>query len=97
MAIRAEHLNFLYGEGTVYEQYALKDVNFEIEDGQFIGLIGHTGSGKSTLIQHLNGLLRASSGALYYNGENIYQDGYCLLYTSPSPRDTERSRMPSSA
>ena len=42
MAIRAEHLNFLYGEGTVYEQYALKDVNFEIEDGQFIGLIGHT-------------------------------------------------------
>ena len=76
MAIRAEHLNFLYGEGTVYEQYALKDVNFEIEDGQFIGLIGHTGSGKSTLIQHLNGLLRASSGALYYNGENIYQDGY---------------------
>ena len=49
---------------------------FEIEDGQFIGLIGHTGSGKSTLIQHLNGLLRASSGAIYYNGENIYQDGY---------------------
>ena len=59
MAIRAEHLNFLYGEGTVYEQYALKDVNFEIEDGQFIGLIGHTGSGKSTLIQHFK---RTSAG-----------------------------------
>ena len=76
MAIRAEHLNYLYGAGTVYEQYALKDVSFQIEDGEFIGLIGHTGSGKSTLIQHLNGLLRAESGALYYNNENIYQEGY---------------------
>ncbi len=76
MAIRAEHLNYLYGAGTVYEQYALKDVSFEIPDGEFVGLIGHTGSGKSTLIQHLNGLLRAADGALYYNGENIYQDGY---------------------
>ena len=73
MSIRAEHLNHIYGEGTAFEQYALKDVSFEIEDGQFIGLIGHTGSGKSTLIQHLNGLLRANSGAIYYNGENIYQ------------------------
>ena len=52
------------------------DVNFEIKDGEFVGIIGHTGSGKSTLIQHLNGLIRASSGALYYNGENIYEDGY---------------------
>lgn len=76
MAIRAEHLNYLYGAGTVYEQYALKDVSFQIQDGEFIGLIGHTGSGKSTLIQHLNGLLRAESGALYYNEENIYQEGY---------------------
>lgn len=76
MAIRAEHLNYLYGAGTVYEQYALKDVSFQIQDGEFIGLIGHTGSGKSTLIQHLNGLLRAASGTLYYNEENIYQDGY---------------------
>ena len=64
MSIRAEHINYLYGEGTAFEQYALKDVSFEIEDGQFIGLIGHTGSGKSTLIQHLNGLLRASSGTI---------------------------------
>lgn len=76
MSIKAENLNYIYGEGTAFEQYALKNVSFEIEDGQFIGLIGHTGSGKSTLIQHLNGLLRASSGSLYYNGENIYQDGY---------------------
>ena len=71
-----EHLNYIYGEGTAFSQYALKDVNFTIEDGEFVGLIGHTGSGKSTLIQHLNGLLRASSGAVYYNGENIYSDGY---------------------
>ena len=76
MSIRAEHLNHIYGEGTVYEQYALRDVNFEIQDGEFVGLIGHTGSGKSTLIQHLNGLLKASSGAIYYNGENIYGEGY---------------------
>ncbi|WP_432627845.1 energy-coupling factor transporter ATPase [Brotaphodocola sp.] len=76
MSIRAEHLNHIYGEGTVYEQYALRDVNFEIQDGEFVGLIGHTGSGKSTLIQHLNGLLKASSGAIYYNGENIYSEGY---------------------
>ena len=76
MSIRAEHLNHIYGDGTVYEQYALRDVNFEIQDGEFVGLIGHTGSGKSTLIQHLNGLLKASSGAIYYNGENIYGEGY---------------------
>lgn len=45
MSIRAEHLNHIYGDGTVYEQYALRDVNFEIQDGEFVGLIGHTGSG----------------------------------------------------
>ena len=51
MSIKAEHLTYKYGDGTAFEQYALKDVNFEIPDGQFVGLIGHTGSGKSTLIQ----------------------------------------------
>ncbi len=76
MSIRVEHLNYIYAEGTAFSQYALKDVNFTIEDGEFVGLIGHTGSGKSTLTQHLNGLLRASSGAIYYNGENIYSAGY---------------------
>ena len=76
MAIKAEHINYLYGEGTAFEQYALKDVSFEIQDGEFVGLIGHTGSGKSTLIQHLNGLIQASSGKIYYNGEDMYQDGY---------------------
>lgn len=76
MSIKAEHINYIYGQGTAYEQYALKDVSFEIQDGEFVGLIGHTGSGKSTLIQHLNGLLRASNGVILYQGENIYQDGY---------------------
>ncbi|GLB30162.1 energy-coupling factor transporter ATP-binding protein EcfA [Lacrimispora amygdalina] len=78
MAIKAEHINYIYGKGTAFEQHALKDVNLEIQDGEFVGLIGHTGSGKSTLIQHLNGLLRATDGKLYYNGSNIYNDGYDL-------------------
>lgn len=78
MAIKAEHLTYIYGEGTAFEQYALNDVNFEIPDGQFVGLIGHTGSGKSTLIQHLNGLIRQTSGTIYYNGEDIYGHGYSL-------------------
>lgn len=56
MSIRIEHLNYIYNPGTLYEKYALRDINLEIPDGQFIGMIGHTGSGKSTLIQHLNGL-----------------------------------------
>lgn len=76
MSIKVEHLNYIYGAGTAFEQYALKDVNLEIQDGEFIGLIGHTGSGKSTLIQHLNGLIKASHGRIYYNGEDIYRDGY---------------------
>lgn len=76
MSIKAIDLNFVYSGGTAFEQHALFDVNFEIEDGEFIGLIGHTGSGKSTLIQHLNGLMKASAGELYYNGENIYSSGY---------------------
>lgn len=74
--IKAEHVNHIYSQGTAFEQYALKDVNFTIEDGEFIGLIGHTGSGKSTLIQHLNGLLKASSGTISYNGEDIAREGY---------------------
>lgn len=78
MAIRAEHLNYVYGLGTAFEQRALKDVNLEINDGEFVGLIGHTGSGKSTLIQHLNGLMKATDGSIYYNGRNIYEEGYNL-------------------
>lgn len=76
MSIKVNHLNYIYGQGTAFEQHALKDVNFEINAGEFIGLIGHTGSGKSTLIQHLNGLIRGTSGEIFYNGTNIYEPGY---------------------
>ena len=76
MSIKLEHLNYIYSAGTAYEKHALKDINLEIPHGEFVGIIGHTGSGKSTLIQHLNGLIKATSGALYYNGENIYEEGY---------------------
>ena len=76
MSIILDHVSHTYEEGTAMEFHALKDINLVIPDGQFIGLIGHTGSGKSTLIQHLNGLIKGTSGAIYYNGENIYQDGY---------------------
>ena len=76
MSIKIEHLNYVYSEGTAYEKHALKDICLEIPHGEFVGVIGHTGSGKSTLIQHLNGLIKWTSGAIYYNGENIYQDGY---------------------
>ena len=76
MAIKVENLSYVYSTGTAFEKQALKNVNLEFPDGQFVGLIGHTGSGKSTLIQHLNGLIRATSGAVYYNGENIYAEGY---------------------
>lgn len=78
MSIKIENLNYIYSEGTAFQRHALKDINLELPDGQFIGIIGHTGSGKSTLIQHLNGLLKGSSGAVYYNGTNIYGEGYSM-------------------
>ena len=76
MSMKLEHLNYVYSPGTAYEKKALNDICLEIPDGELIGIIGHTGSGKSTLIQHLNGLLKATSGELYFNGENIYSEGY---------------------
>lgn len=78
MSIQLDHVNYIYGADTKLSVAALKDICLTIEDGQFIGLIGHTGSGKSTLVQHLNGLLRATDGAIYYNGKNIYEKGYNL-------------------
>lgn len=76
MSITLEHLSYVYNPGTAYEKHALKDVSLEIPQGQFVGIIGHTGSGKSTLIQHLNGLMKATSGRLLYEGKNIYEEGY---------------------
>lgn len=78
MAIKVENLSYIYSPESAFETAALIDINLEINDGEFIGLIGHTGSGKSTLVQHLNGLVKASSGAIYYNGENIYSENYSL-------------------
>ena len=78
MSIILDKVNYVYSEKTAYEIQALKDINLKINDGEFIGIIGHTGSGKSTLIQHLNGLVKASSGGIYYNGQDIYDAGYKL-------------------
>ena len=80
MSIKLKHIQYVYGQGTAYEKQALKDVSLEIPQGQFLGIIGHTGSGKSTLIQHFNGLIKAASGELYYEGKNIYEDGYDMKY-----------------
>ncbi len=78
MSIILDKINYIYSEGTAYKKHALKDINLKISDGEFIGLIGHTGSGKSTLIQHLNGILKATSGGIYYNGADIYDKDYSL-------------------
>ncbi|MBQ8231862.1 MAG: energy-coupling factor transporter ATPase [Lachnospiraceae bacterium] len=71
MSLVLDHVSYIYGEDTPLSMKALNDICLEIPDGQFIGIIGHTGSGKSTLVQHLNGLIKASRGHIYYNGEDI--------------------------
>ena len=76
MSIILDKVNYCYSEGTAYQIQALKDINLEILDGQFIGIIGHTGSGKSTLTQLLNGLLKATSGNIYVDGKDIYDEDY---------------------
>ncbi|NLO09381.1 MAG: energy-coupling factor transporter ATPase [Clostridiales bacterium] len=76
MQIVFDHVDYLYSGGTSFEKHALRDISFKIEKGEFIGLIGHTGSGKSTLIQHMNGLIKATNGKIYYNGEDIYDKNY---------------------
>ena len=78
MPIIVDKVNHFYGLGTAYEKAALKNINLKIEDGEFIGIIGHTGSGKSTLIQHLNGILKATDGCIYVDGEDIYDKDYDL-------------------
>lgn len=76
MSIILDHVNYVYGADTAMAVHALRDINLVIPDGQFIGLIGHTGSGKSTLVQHLNGLLRPTDGSIYFNGEDIHAQDY---------------------
>lgn len=76
MSIILDKVNYSYSQGSAYQIQALKDINLKIEDGEFIGIIGHTGSGKSTLIQHMNGLIKATSGGIYFNGQDIYDEDF---------------------
>ena len=76
MSIIVDNICYSYDVGTGFERQALKNISCVINDGEFIGLIGHTGSGKSTFIQHLNGLVKASSGAIFYNSKTIYDEDY---------------------
>ena len=76
MSLILDKISYYYGKGTAFESKALKNINLSIPDGEFIGLIGHTGSGKSTLIQHMNGLIKADSGSVYYNGQDIYDKDF---------------------
>lgn len=78
MLIILDKVNYVYSEGSGFEKKALDDVSLTIDKGEFIGLIGHTGSGKSTLTQHLNGLLKATSGNIYYDGQDIYEKGFVM-------------------
>jgi len=71
--IKTENLSHIYSQGTIFEQAAIEDVSIEIEKGEYVGVIGHTGSGKSTLVQHFNGLLRPTSGKIFIDGEDIWE------------------------
>lgn len=76
MALILDKVNYTYEAGSGFEKHALKDVSCAIDKGEFIGLIGHTGSGKSTLIQHMNGIIKATSGNIFFDGEDIYGKDY---------------------
>ena len=78
MLIELQDVCYTYGAGTVYEVMALDHINLKISEGEFIGIIGHTGSGKSTLIQHFNGLIRPTSGSVMFEGKDIWSEGYDL-------------------
>jgi energy-coupling factor transport system ATP-binding protein len=76
MELQIDHLGYTYHPGTTFERKALDDICLTIGSGEFIGMIGHTGSGKSTLVQHMNGLIKATEGRIFVDGMNIYEDGY---------------------
>ena len=80
LILEAKNLTYVYEEGTANEKGALDDVSINIHEGEFLGIIGHAGSGKSTLIQHLNGLMRADSGSIYFNGEDIYAKKFSMPF-----------------
>ena len=72
--LEVKHLTHTYGVGTPFQRSAVEDLSFDVSDGEFLGIIGHTGSGKSTLIQHLNGLLKPTSGQILLNGKDIWAE-----------------------
>ena len=74
MSIEVRHLTHTYGAGSALSTLALDDISFTVEDGEFVGIVGHTGSGKSTLVQHLNGLLQPSSGQVLIDGQDLNGD-----------------------
>ena len=78
MSLKLEGIHYIYGQGTEMVVHALNDINIEIKEGEFIGLIGHTGSGKSTLVQHLNGLIKPTEGHIYLDEQDIYAEGYSM-------------------
>ena len=78
MGIKLEHVSHIFNPGTTFEKAALRNICLEIGEGEFIGLIGHTGSGKSTLVQHMNGLIKPMAGTVYYDGADICGDGFDL-------------------
>ena len=78
MSLKLEGIHYIYGQGTEMVVHALNDINIEIREGEFIGLIGHTGSGKSTLVQHLNGLIKPTEGHIYLEEQDIYAEGYSM-------------------
>ncbi len=76
MSIKLENVSYQYSQNSASRQNTLKNITLEINRGEFVALVGHTGSGKSTLVQHLNGLLTATEGTYYFDGENVYGDKY---------------------
>ena len=78
LSIILDNISYYYDSNSSEKKKALSNINLKIDDGEMIGIIGHTGSGKSTLVQHLNGLIKASNGAYYYNGEDVYDKDYNL-------------------
>ncbi len=76
MSIELKNIAFTYGQGTAFEHCAIKNIDLKIEKNEFIGIIGQTGSGKSTLVQLLNGLLKATAGDILYDGKSIYEKNY---------------------
>ena len=102
MSIELKNVTYTYSPGTAYEIHALKDINLSIPDGQFIGIIGHTGSGKSTLIQHFNALIRPTSGTITYNGDILtslvagqqvdFEDIHCEGITKITPEDIKYAK-----